>query len=324
MVKGTPLDIIDFTGDLASLVERTCSAFGIGTVSGFSVIEVGYEDCNVKIEAGGQGYVAKIFSKERSEKDIGRYTTIMGKVLAAGVNHPAIKKTRADSIIHRDGPLSMVLMDFIPGKTFFETGQVPNSSERQSLLEQAAKINSIDYKPDYLFDSWAIPNITNIFEKVRQFIQPADLGLVETTVARYSEIPIKQLPHCFVHGDLTKANVLKGNDGKIYVLDFSVSNWYPRIQELAVVAANLMHDSKSTGSLRKNVEMAASDYCKFGTLTAEEKKHLYPFALAGLAMEFLGANQEKYIKGNNNAETDFWLNLGRTGLKKELESELKI
>ena len=41
------------------------------------------------------------------------------------------------------------------------------------------------------------------------------------------------------------------------------------------------------------------------------------YALAGVAMEFMGSHQEKFIKGNVTEETDYWLNLGRTGLRKE-------
>jgi len=35
-------------------------------------------------------------------------------------------------------------------------------------------------------------------------------------------------------------------------------------------------------------------------------------------MEFMGGHQEKFIKGNATEETEYWLNLGRSGLRKEL------
>jgi len=35
-------------------------------------------------------------------------------------------------------------------------------------------------------------------------------------------------------------------------------------------------------------------------------------------MEFMGAHQEKYINGNDTEETDYWLSLGREGLRTEL------
>ena len=211
-------------------------------------------------------------------------------------------------------------MEFVEGKSFYQLDRAPNREELKNIIEQAARINKIDYHPPYLFDTWAIPNIQIMFEAVKKFIQPDDLKLVQKVISQYNKIPVNSLPQCFVHGDFTKANVLKGDDGKIYILDFSVSNWYPRIQELAVIAANLLHQKSGSTTLREETELIANEYSKLIQLTADEKQYLYPYALAGIAMEFMGSHQEKYIKGNDTEETEYWLNLGRNGLRKELLS----
>lgn len=209
-------------------------------------------------------------------------------------------------------------MRFVEGNTFFEFDRAPDADERKAVLEQAALVNRVDYQPTYLFDSWAIPNIRAMFDKVRQFVEPDDLKLVEQAMARYEAIPLDDLPHCFVHGDFTKTNVLKGSDGKIYILDFSVANWYPRIQELSVIAANLLHDSNDSTSLEDRCNQVADEYSQFNQLTDLERLYLPAYALAGIAMEFMGAHQEKYVNGNDTDETDYWLNLGRNGLRKAL------
>ena len=322
--KQTPVDRLNYSGSLDVVIDRLCGIYKIGKRRRFSVIEVGYEDCNVIIETADGKYLAKIFSKSRSKKDITRYTTMMEKALEAGVNHPPLMRTIDDRMVYVDNKangISLVLMDFIAGKTFFELDRAPNVGERRAMLEQAARVNGIDYHPPYLFDSWAIPNIQSMFERVKQFIKPDDIRLVEQVIAQYSEIPAEDLPHCFVHGDFTKTNVLKGDDGKIYILDFSVSNWYPRIQELAVISANLLYEKSGSTSLHDKTELAAREYSKFNPLIVQEKQYLYPYALAGLAMEFMGAHQEKYIKGNDTEETEYWLNLGRNGLRKELSAK---
>lgn len=322
--KQAPLDRLDYSDDLDPIINRIGVSYGIGEIIDFSAIEVGFEDCNVKIETTDDKYVAKIFSKERSQKDIMRYSAIMEKVVEAGVNHPELMRTGGGNAIYQDDEangISLVLMKFIEGDNFLALDRIPDKEERQAVIEQAAKINKIDYHPTYLSDTWAIPNIKVMFEKVKKFIQPDDIKLVEQAMAQYGDIPVDELPHCFVHGDLTKANVMKGDDGKIYVIDFSVANWYPRIQELAVIAANLLHDKNSDMTLREITELVSSEYEKFNPLTAEEKQYLYSYALAAAAMEFMGAHQEKYVKGNNSKETEYWLNLGRNGLKKELSKE---
>lgn len=311
------LNRLDYEGDLTPVIERACEAYGIGKPQVSSVIEIGYEDCNVVIETDQAKFVAKMFAKTRTPDEITRYATIMEKVVEAGVNHPELLKTTGGETTFADSSITLVLMQFVEGKSFFELQRAPSTEERRAVLEQAGKIHSIDYNPPYLFDSWAIPNIHAMFDKVKQYINPADLPLVKRAIADYNAIPVEELPHCLVHGDLTKANVIKGDEGKIYFLDFSVANTYPRIQELAVIVANLLHDS-TDDTLVQKCKLVADEYSKFNPLTTAERKHLPAYALAGMAMEFMGAHQEKFINGNNSAETEYWLMLGRDGLRKGL------
>lgn len=319
--KHTPLDRLNYSGEIGAVVNHLADAYEIGVPTDFSVIGIGYEDCNVVIETPSGKYVAKIFSKDRNSEAIARYSTIMEKAVEAGVNHPPLIKTANGEVVYADSQangISIVLMKFVEGQTFLELDRAPDMEEQNAVVEQAARVNRIEYKPPYLFDSWAIPNIQSMFERTRQFIEPEDIKLIEQAIAKFGEIPVENLPHCFVHGDFTKANVMKGNEGKIYILDFSVANWYPRIQELAVIAANLLHDESNSQSLRERTERVIEMYDKLNPLTEDEKKHLYAYALAGVAMEFMGGHQEKFIKGNATEETEYWINLGRSGLRREL------
>lgn len=320
MDKKTPINRLNYSGSLQPVVTRLCGAYGVVEPKDFSVFDVGYEDCNVLVVTPDRKYVAKIFSKGRSEEDITRYSTVMEYAVEAGVNHPPLIKSGDGNIVYTDtqaNGISMVLMQFVEGKSFMELDRSLNQEELRAVVEQAAKVNKIDYKPPYLFDSWAIPNIHKMFERVQEYIQPDDLELVKRVMLQYDQIPVDTLPHAFVHGDFTKANVLKGNDGKVYILDFSVANWYPRIQELAVIAANLLHDENEQ-SLQDKCDLVADQYSEFNQLTPNERTHLYPYTLAGVAMEFMGAHQEKFINGNNSEETEYWLSLGRSGLRKAL------
>lgn len=314
-----PTDRLIYTGNLKPLLMRIVEAYDIGTLVGYSVIEVGYEDCNVIITTDQGCFLAKMFAKTRKPEEITRYTDTMKRVVNAGVYHPELLTTVDGEITYADSGVALVLMCFVDGKTFFELERAPNVEERRAIVEQAAKINTIDYRPPYLFDSWAIPNIDDMFERVRQFITADDLILVKHAIDRYRAVPVNELPHCFVHGDFTKTNVLKVSDGSIYILDFSVANRYPRIQELAVIAASLMYDEDDKKSLVDKCRIIADEYSQFNELTKLERQHLPAYALAGVAMEFIGAHQEKYINGNDTGETDYWLNLGRSGLCQALE-----
>ncbi len=312
-----PLERINYSGDIEILLTDVCIVFQIGKFIIFTVIETGYEDCNIKLETSTGLYLVKIFSKQRTTDDVKRYVQIMEKVLAAGVHHPKLEKTNKQHFLFERDAIQLIVMQFIQGRSFLEMERTPDTAERQAILEQAARIHSIEYHPPFFFDSWAIPNIQQMFKKVGTYIQAADLPLVKQAIAEHNKIPVRELPQCFVHGDFTKANILKGDDGKIYILDFSVANWYPRIQELAVIAANLLYEKGN--SLAETCTAIAKEYSALKALSEVEIEHLYSYALAGVAMEFMGAHQEKYINGNSSEETEYWLNLGRTGLRQALE-----
>ena len=323
MNKQTPLSKINYSGNLDQLLGRICASYGIGELKDFFIIEVGYEDCNIMIDTEKGKFLSKIFKKERSLEDIHRYVTIMEKTLEAGVNHPRLfytangEATYTDKVVNN---INLVLMEFIEGKTFFELNRAPNSKERQEIISQAVKVNSINHHPPDLFDSWAIPNVCSMFERTKQFIESKDLKLVQKAIAKYELIPVTKLPHCFVHGDFIKTNVMKTADA-VYILDFSVANWYPRIQELAVILANLLHEGRTDMLLEEKSEIVAGEYSRLSPLTLEERQYLPDYALAGIAMQFMGSHQEKYINGNDTRETDYWLNLGREGLRRELMND---
>ncbi|NTU73963.1 phosphotransferase [Candidatus Roizmanbacteria bacterium] len=323
VVSKSPIDRLNYTGDLTPVISRAAQAYRLGEARSFSVIPVGYEDCNVVINTPTGEYVAKIFTKDRHPEELVRYCTIMEQVIAGGVNHPPLLHTQDNQIVYSDAEtLPMVVMPFIRGNNFLELDHAPTSTERRAILEQAAMINTIPYHPTFLHDSWAIPNIYQIYAKVSPFVPTEELELIQKAIIQYQTIPVSSLPHALVHGDFTKANVLKGDVGKIYVLDFSVANWYPRIQELAVIAANLLYDRENPQPLKQTCELVAEEYSQFNPLTDTERQYLYAYALTGVAMTLMGAHQEKYIKGNDSKETDYWLDLGRNGLRRELHYKL--
>jgi Ser/Thr protein kinase RdoA (MazF antagonist) len=136
-------------------------------------------------------------------------------------------------------------------------------------------------------------------------------------MTHYKEIPVDELPQAFVHADFTKGNVLTDAAGQVYILDFSVSNWYPRIQEVAVVAANLLHSDASPVPLTERCQQVAAGYQAYTPLTDLERSSLYAYSLAVVASEFLGACVEIHLNGSTSAETAGWVRLGRASLRME-------
>lgn len=313
MSKSIPSDRINYSGDLNLLIDEVCQAYQLGKLLDYKPIETGYEDFNVKISTSNGLFLAKMLSSERTPKEIERYANIISKVAEAGINHPKSLPSPQQGIVFSCSGVEMIVSEFIEGKTFFELGRSPNDTERQAIIKQAAKINSLDYKPPFYDDSWSVTNIRKMYAKVRPFLNSGDQSMLEKALERYDSIPV-DLPRVFVHGDIITTNVVKGDDGEIYILDFSVANWYPRIQELAVIASSLL----SGQSLRQRCQLIVDDYDKIVSLQPIEKQNFYDYALAAVAMELIGAYHAKQFEDNNSSENDYWLNLGRQELAREL------
>jgi Ser/Thr protein kinase RdoA (MazF antagonist) len=314
-------DRLNFDGNFDTLISRVANDFSLDIVSGHSIVEVGFEDFNVKISTKSGDYLAKIFSKNRTADEIDRNVTNIEKAITGGVNHPELMLCNGSALYSdTDSGLKMVVMRFIAGKTFYDLSTTPSDEDLTLIAAEAVKINSIDYDPPYLFDSWAIPNMQRMFDKVKDHLTDEGRKLVEGAFAHYERMPLDELPKCYVHGDLIKTNLIKGDDGKIYVIDFSVANTYPRIQELAVMAANLLFDEKSgnTKPLTERVDTVIAAYLSAGgTLTDLEKAHVFNYALPAAAMEYMGSVNERVI-GDTSDEIAYWEKLGLNGLREAL------
>lgn len=308
---------IDLTGDIVPVLHNVSKNFQLGDYKGHSVVEVGYEDYNLGVETNKGKYFVKIFGAFRSEDDCKRYVDLMERVIAAGVRLPKLYgiSGTAQHLFRPEGTnLQLVVMEWIDGKSFFDLDTVPTDEEIADICEQATKINKINVELPFLYDSWAVINIGSEYKKWQEHISEEDKVLIEPVVSAFDVLDINSLPKAVVHGDLIKTNVLRSNGGKLYVVDFAVANNYPRIQELAVLCCNLLFDEHNPENSKRLQKLAVEEYQKYLPLSEEELTALPIFIRAAHAMHVIGATKSE-VQGEGSKENDYWLNLGRIGLK---------
>ena len=311
---------IGFTGDGAQLITEIGDEFNLGQVQTSAVLTVGFEDCNVKVEAGSGSYVIKAFGTWRSESDINRYIEVIQAAVDGGVSHPALHQTKAcEALLRRQDGISAIVMDFIEGQTYFDAKNVPTDGELALIAKEAQKIHQLGINPPFVPDTWAIPNINKMYGITRQFLDDDGHRLTQAALERYGAINKDRLEKCFVHGDIISTNTLKDGDGKIWILDFSVSNVYPKIQELAV-STSLLADDKKFIPLEERVERVREAYLSvWGTLTDYDHSVLTDYSIAGAAMEFMGGHKAKYIDKEDPLESDHWVKIGKETLQEALK-----
>lgn len=310
---------IEYHGNLKPFFSQAFTDYGIGLYCRHNIVPMGYEDLNVVVETDKNKYFAKIFASFRDEAGCQRYVDITTSALASGVSHPQLFKSEQGYLYEASiggAKIRMCLMEYIKGKSFYELNTKPTTDEMRFIVQQAALINSIAFRPTpYYYDIWAIPNFLKEYSDKRQHLDQRDDELLLQLKERFVKIPIDTLPHCFVHGDIIKTNVMKNKQGRIYIYDFSAANWYPRIQELAVILCNLLFDENNPQTFPENYQLALEEYQKRITLTTKEIKYLPLFVQGAHAMHVLIATYEKVVNGNTTKENEYFLQLGKQGLK---------
>lgn len=308
---------INYKGKLEDIGVAVAERYDLGELLSCRLVPTGYEDFNFALETTEDTYFVKVFANFRTEQQCLRYIEVMVRAGEEGVSTPKLLQSGGEhfhSVIVNDVPLRLCVMKYIDGDTYYDLKRKPNAQEIQYLAQQAAQINSIDLKPEFEYDSWAIVNFLNEFQLKSKSLQLEDRQLVEPLVEEYKKIDFEGLPHAFVHGDLIATNVMKDKSGRDWVIDFAVANTYPRIQEIAVLASNMLFDEKSKERSTVNLELVLKEYQATVKLTPEELNVLPGYIKLAHGMHVLRAGYEKMAGGNSSEENEYWLNQGRTGL----------
>lgn len=308
---------INYQGNLKPFLQQICKDFSIGEYRKHEIIPIGYEDFNLAVITDKGKYFVKIFGSFRSKDECSRYVGIMESALRAGVSHPPLFKSNQGylyELSNNNQTDRLCVMRYINGKIFYELQATPTTEEKCFVIKQAALINKIDIKPSMVYDQWAITNFLKEYEKKSKYLNKEDKKLVEPMVELYNSLSIDSLPHCFVHGDITKTNTMKSANGDIYILDFAVANYYPRIQELAVILCDLFFDDKNTSEFPQNYDLALNEYQNYIALTTEELEKLPNYVKLAHTMHILLSNYEKIANGNKSSENEYFLRMGRVGL----------
>ena len=243
----------------------------------------------------------------------------MQTVVDAGVSHPSIYKSIHNKNLYQttidNCEIRLCVLQYVDGKTFYALHEPPALSGLMFLVQQASIINQIEVKLEPVYDSWAVVNFISEFNNKKQYLSKEDLVMVDQVAKEFSKINLNQLPHCFVHGDIIKTNVIRSNQGQLYILDFSVANYYPRIQELAVLFCDLFFNENDPSNFKSYYKMGLQEYQKILKLTNEEISLIPLYTKAAHAMHILCPSYEREINNNHSSENSFWLQLGRTGLQ---------
>jgi len=214
---------IGYQGKLEEISLAICKDLCLGNFVKNKLILTGYEDYNFILETTNGKYFVKVFANSKTIGHCNRYINVMKTVLAAGVKTPKLIKNGTvylNKLKLNDANLRFCLLEYISGKDLFSLSKTLVDDEIRSIVNQAALINSIDIKPPFIYDPWAITNFKKEFKKKSKHLSTEDLSMLKLLIEEFDILRIHELPRCFVHGDLVRTNIMKDNNGEIWIIDY--------------------------------------------------------------------------------------------------------
>jgi homoserine kinase type II len=302
---------LDFDGDINTVLNHACGAFGVGKLVSGDPIANGYEDYNFQIRTTSGKYVLKIFSHSRESWEIPRLVSIYETVRNNGLAAPKLHLADGRALYSYAG-LDMIMMDWIDGKTYYELG-APNDDDLRQIVENAARIHKVNFPElDFRIDTFAVQNRHALMDETRSAMSrfPEEYEFVKNAIAEFDKIPYADLPHAFCHGDISKQNTIRRDiDGKIFHLDWSVANIYPRIHDLVVIVTELTY--KNGRSLAENVKIIQDIYSEFSPLTSLEYDVFMDYVRGAITTLFMYPVQLKYVLKSGSKQDDFFIQNAR-------------
>ena len=237
--------------DLKKLSEEISKVYGLGQVIDYKHIAVGYEDFNMIIETEKGKYFVKILNKSRPTEEKERLVKILDKSIENGVTVPKIYKVDDQAISKievDDKSVDVILMDYIDGTNMLFLDRDFTEDEIRQVAREVAKINEIDYGVEPYYDEWTITNFENEYNKKIDALDEENKALVKSVYEEWPKVDFSRLKKTYIHGDIIKSNLILDKNNKIWVIDFSVLNYLPRVIEIAVAMFGicLTNDRKKT------------------------------------------------------------------------------
>ncbi len=316
---------IGLNTDLKNISQQICGIYGLGTFISNELITIGYEDYNYYLTTSSGKYCVKIFSKIRTEEDIKNYLDRIRAVANSKINSPKPLLVNNDITLSLDfeqNHYDICVFEYINGKNYFELGKKPNDDVIKELARQTAMINNLDIKPNFIYDTWAIVNFDEEYKQKRECLSDSYKEDFDKLLIELKNIDFEKLPKAFVHGDIISTNVMIDENSKVWIIDFAVSNYLPRIIDLAVIACNMCLDEKSKDKTYSNIALLMSEYNKYNPLTEYELETFGTFYKLANAMHIL---QPQFIikMDGDSEENQYWLNEGIIGYSYSSDEDFK-
>ncbi len=317
---------IDEISDINILSSLACKQYGLGDLIDTYVVEIGYEDFNAIITTTTGKYFMKVFTNSRDDTEVKEVIYRAYVAEQNNVKAPKVYKNVNGKIVtninYGSSRFRLAIMQYIDGVNFLELGRVATIEELRRIADLGSSMNKIPYKPKFIYDSWAITSFIEEFEKKKQYISKENLNLIQTIYERFKTFDYNSLPHSFVHGDITQINLMKDSNEDFWAIDFSVSNYTARLNEIIIICNNFAVIPGNKSESEKRIKIAFEQWTKNVNATDIERNSFGLLFDVANAIYLINSSYESAM-GNDSKENKMLFKLGTFGLSLDVDMKRK-
>lgn len=297
---------------LSTISNRICKLYGFEKPQSSIAISKGFEDFNYILNTVDKKYLVKIFNKKKSKRVCIRILERMKKAKNGNANVPDIYVCGNDNLCQmniKGVTYRLCVMQYIERNE--KNALTANSFTKvnlQKLVKQIVKMHNIEYIPKYINSSGGVLDFENMYTKYYKYLSTKNMKVVKNVYECFKKISIDKLPCAFTHGDLGIGNTIVDKNGKLYLIDFGLSNYYPRIIDLAQVFVNMCLVTNNKVKTVDRIKFVINDYEKHIKLTQYERKTLKILYKVTICIYILFTSYLLHDKINESNNT--WLDKG--------------
>ena len=309
-------DRINLNTDLENISKEICKKYNLDEYISDELILVGYEDFNYILNTTKGKYCVKIFNKERTNKDVNNYIDRIELASTLNINTPKVYRVKNNCLQIIDinnNQYRLCVFEYVNGKSFYDLNEILTEKEIKEIIKQMVYIHNAKLDSEYIYDKWTITNFIKEYKDKKNYLDKKYIDIFNKLTNRLEKVDFNKLVYSFVHGDIISSNVMKDKNNKLWIIDFAVSNYLPRIVDLAVTSCNLCLNPNSKAKTIESTKMILEEYQKYIKLNEYE---LETFPLFYDLANAMGILQISYLNsiGEASDEDKFWLEESEKGL----------
>lgn len=309
-------DRINLNTNLENISKEICKKYNLDDYISDELILVGYEDFNYILNTTKGKYCVKIFNKERTNKDVNNYIDRIELASTLNINTPKVYRVKNNCLQIIDinnNQYRLCVFEYVNGKSFYDLNEIPTEKEIKEIIKQMVYIHNSKLDSEYIYDKWTITNFIEEYKDKKNYLDKKYIDIFNKLTNRLEKVDFNKLVYSFVHGDIISSNVMKDKNNKLWIIDFAVSNYLPRIVDLAVTSCNLCLNPNSKVKTIESTKMILEEYQKYIKLNEYE---LETFPLFYDLANAMGILQISYLNsiGEASDEDKFWLEESEKGL----------